>query len=139
MSRITEYTAVSSFDENDVLIKDGTNGTKIISVENAASEFKRLGGTNDDIAQATAAIDSNIASVETDYIASKDYAIGDLFIVNNVLYKAIATIAEGNIIDTNTNCAVVNLGDEIGNLNEELNALGFSVVNGALNITYEED
>lgn len=127
MSKITEYEVASAFDAEDVLLKDGENGTMIISVENAASEFKRLGGINDDISginqsvtQAMGTISSNIAGVETDYIASKDYAIGDLFIINNVLYKATAAIAEEDVIDTEINCAVVNLGDEIGDIRSEL-------------------
>lgn len=127
MSKITEYEVASAFDAEDVLLKDGENGTMIISVENAAQEFKRLGGIDDDISginqsvtQAMDTIDSNIAGVETDYIASKDYAIGDLFIVNNVLYKATAAIAEEDVIDTEINCAVVNLGDEIGDIRSEL-------------------
>lgn len=127
MSKITEYEVASAFDAEDVLIKDGENGTMIISVEDAASEFKRLGGIDDDISginqsvtQAMDTIASNIAGVETDYIASKDYAIGDLFIVNNVLYKATAAIAEEDVIDTEINCAVVNLGDEIGDIRSEL-------------------
>ena len=127
MSKITEYTSASTFDANDVLLKDGENGTMIISVEDAASEFRRLSGVDDDISgntqaitQAMGTINSNIAGVETDYIASKDYAIGDLFVVNNVLYKATAAIAEEDIIDTETNCAVVNLGGEIGDIRAEL-------------------
>lgn len=127
MSKITEYEAASTFDANDVLLKDGENGTMIISVENAAQEFKRLVGIDDDISdinrsvtQAMGTIASNIAGVETDYIASKDYAIGDLFIVSNVLYKATAAIAEEDVIDTEINCAIVNLGDEIGDIRSEL-------------------
>lgn len=46
MSKITEYTSVNAFDSGDVLLKDGTNGTKTIPVESAASEFLRLGGQN---------------------------------------------------------------------------------------------
>lgn len=127
MSKITEYTSASTFDANDVLLKDGENGTMIISVEDAASELKRLSGVDDDISGVTQTVTqridtiaSNIAGVEDDYIASKDYAIGDLFVVNNVLYKATAAIAEEDIIDTETNCAVVNLGDEIGDIRSEL-------------------
>lgn len=42
MSKITEYNAATRFDKNDILIKDGTGGTKKISVENAAAEFAGL-------------------------------------------------------------------------------------------------
>ena len=44
MSRITEYTAVDRFDTGDVLIKDGTNGTKTITAANAARDFGNMLG-----------------------------------------------------------------------------------------------
>ena len=91
MSRITEYTPVSAFDENDVLIKDGENGTKIISVEDAASEFRRLCGIDGDISDITdslSAFGTNLAGVETTFIATKNYNIGDLFVIDGVLYRA---------------------------------------------------
>ena len=37
--KITQYPQVTKFDANDVLIKDGTNGTKIIKYSDAAVEF----------------------------------------------------------------------------------------------------
>ncbi|MCD8089916.1 MAG: hypothetical protein LUD81_04735 [Clostridiales bacterium] len=42
MSKITAYTAATRFDSGDKLLKDGTNGTKIITVANAAVEFAGL-------------------------------------------------------------------------------------------------
>ena len=39
MSKITEYAAATRFDANDVLIKDGTNGTKTIKASDAAVDF----------------------------------------------------------------------------------------------------
>lgn len=42
MSKITEYASVTRFDANDVLIKDGTNGTKTIKAADAAKEFAGL-------------------------------------------------------------------------------------------------
>ncbi len=42
MSKLTEYTAATRFDSGDILIKDGTNGTKKITVENAAVELAGL-------------------------------------------------------------------------------------------------
>ena len=39
MSKITDYSAASRFDNADVLLKDGTNGTKKILATDAASEF----------------------------------------------------------------------------------------------------
>lgn len=42
MSKITEYTLATRFDANDVLLKDGTNGTKTIKASDAAKEFAGL-------------------------------------------------------------------------------------------------
>lgn len=42
MSKITEYPAVTRFDTDDVLLKDGTNGTKKIKAKDAAVEFAGL-------------------------------------------------------------------------------------------------
>lgn len=42
MAKLTDYTEVTRFDENDILIKDGIGGTKIITVANAARELAGL-------------------------------------------------------------------------------------------------
>ena len=42
MAKLTEYTAATRFDSGDILIKDGTNGTKKITASNAAVEFAGL-------------------------------------------------------------------------------------------------
>ena len=42
MPKITEYSTASRFDSGDVIIKDGSGGTKNISVVNAATEFAGL-------------------------------------------------------------------------------------------------
>lgn len=123
MSRITEYTSVSAFDENDVLIKDGENGTKIISVEDAAAEFRRLCGINGDISDITdslSAFGANLAGVETTFIATKNYNIGDLFVIDNVLYRATATIASGSEIDPETNCEETSFSTVIEAMNDIL-------------------
>ena len=123
MSRITEYTPVSAFDENDVLIKDGENGTKIISVEDAASEFRRLCGIDGDISNITeslSAFGANLAGVETTFIATKNYNIGDLFVIDGVLYRATATIASDSEIDPETNCEETSFSTVIEAMNNIL-------------------
>jgi hypothetical protein len=123
MSRITEYTPVSAFDENDVLIKDGENGTKIISVEDAASEFRRLCGIDGDISDITdslSAFGTNLAGVETTFIATKNYNIGDLFVIDGVLYRATATIASDSEIDPETNCEETSFSTVIEAMNDIL-------------------
>lgn len=47
MAKLTEYAAATSFDTNDIIIKDGTNGTKKMLVQNAASAFAGLISTNE--------------------------------------------------------------------------------------------
>jgi hypothetical protein len=42
MAKLTDYTAASRFDSGDILIKDGSGGTKKITVANAAVEFAGL-------------------------------------------------------------------------------------------------
>ena len=42
MGKITDYSAATRFDANDVLLKDGTGGTKKILVADAATEFAGL-------------------------------------------------------------------------------------------------
>lgn len=39
MAKITEYPKVTSFDNNDVILKDGTGGTKTISVNDAVNSL----------------------------------------------------------------------------------------------------
>lgn len=58
MGKIMEYQKTSAFDANDVLLKDGANGTKIISVEDAANAFANLNGTAASIAD----LQSSLAS-----------------------------------------------------------------------------
>jgi hypothetical protein len=42
MPKVTDYSAVTRFDSGDVIIKDGTGGTKKMTVANAAVEFAGL-------------------------------------------------------------------------------------------------
>lgn len=42
MAKMIDYTAATRFDSGDIIIKDGSGGTKKISVENAATEFAGL-------------------------------------------------------------------------------------------------
>lgn len=90
MAKLTEYTAASRFDSGDILIKDGTNGTKKITASNAAVEFaglispanhrnifrgKNLGSS------VTAAQKAAISNGSFD-----DLFIGDYWTINNVRY-----------------------------------------------------
>lgn len=57
-----------------------------------------------------------IAPTEKTYKATRNYTTGSLFIVNNILYKATANIANGGTITPNTNCTATTLADVIAAL-----------------------
>lgn len=91
MSKLTEYPAADRFDANDILIKDGTRGTKKIKVENAAVEFAGL---------VSAKQHRNIwrgknlgASVSSEQKAAikngsfDDLYIGDYWVINSVTWR----------------------------------------------------
>lgn len=59
---------------------------------------------------------SLIAPTEASYKATQAYSTGALFIVNNTLYKATTTIANGGTITPGTNCAATTLAAVIAAL-----------------------
>lgn len=56
---------------------------------------------------------SIIAPTESGYTAGRPYTSGDLFIVDNILYKAVASIAAGATITPGTNCTATTVAAEI--------------------------
>jgi hypothetical protein len=59
---------------------------------------------------------SLIAPTEAAFVATRNYTTGSLFIVNNVLYKATANIANGATITPNSNCTATTLAEVISAL-----------------------
>jgi len=59
---------------------------------------------------------SLIAPTEATYKATRAYSTGNLFIVNNILYKATTSIASGATITPNTNCTQTTLAAVIAAL-----------------------
>lgn len=59
---------------------------------------------------------SLIAPTEATFTATRNYTTGSLFIVDNVLYKATANIANGGTITPNTNCTATTLAEIISAL-----------------------
>lgn len=80
-----------------------------LSQTNQAADAKAVGDKIDEITLI-------IAPVETIYIATQNYTVGSLFIVNNILYKATANIANGGTITPNTNCTPTTLAEIIAAL-----------------------
>lgn len=91
MGKLTDYAAVSRFDSGDILIKDGTNGTKKITVEDAAREFAGLvsveqhrliwGGRN---------LGSSVTAEQRAAIKAGTFDnlyIGDYWVINGVTWR----------------------------------------------------
>ena len=59
---------------------------------------------------------SMIAPVEVTYMATRNYTVGQLLIVDNTLYKVTANIANGGTITPNTNVTATTLSEVIASL-----------------------
>ncbi len=91
MAKLTAYTAATRFDSSDILIKDGTNGTMKIAVEDAAVEFAGLvssvnhrniyRGKN----LGTSITDDQLAAIQAGTF--DDLFIGDYWTLNDVGYE----------------------------------------------------
>jgi hypothetical protein len=77
---------------DDNTVTDGTAAFKAVSV---SGQITKLSKTED-----------LIAYVQTSLTASRNYAVGEQFIYNGLLYKATATIAQGGTITIGGNCAL---------------------------------
>ena len=58
MSKITQYPQAMSFDEGDFLLKDGVNGTKIISVDDVVDEFSEKSWLSNEIDDLKSALET---------------------------------------------------------------------------------
>jgi len=85
--------------------------------------------------QAGQAANDFVAPVEGSSTSSKAYSTGNQLIYNSVLYTVTAPIAIGDTLTVGTNIAASDsLTEQLGNFQNL-----FSVVNGALNITYYQE
>ena len=64
-----------------------------------------------------------ISGVESTATASKAYAAGEYFVLNDVLYKVTAAIASGGTITPGTNCTATDVSAELGTLKDSLTGL----------------
>ena len=91
MSKITAYTAATEFDSNsDVLLKDGTNGTKKINVKNAAIDLAgRVHAHQRRNVYACRYLGANVTSEQLAAIADgtfNKFLIGDYWEINGNKY-----------------------------------------------------
>lgn len=66
MAKLTEYPAAISFDSGDILIKDGTNGTKKISVDDASVNFIEIANQKVDSSLVSTIDDCVLITNDTD-------------------------------------------------------------------------
>ena len=93
-----------------------THTSQIATISNATSQnTSDIGDLRSDAEDMITAYNEGAAATST-----RDYAIGDYFIYNDVLYKATAAIAIGDTIVPNTNCTATNVTTEISELNSDL-------------------
>lgn len=90
MSKITDYSAASRFDNADVLLKDGTNGTKIILATDAASEFAGMvSAVNHRNVYRGKNLGTSVTSAQKAAIQAgtfDDLFIGDYWVINGVTW-----------------------------------------------------
>lgn len=90
MSKITDYSAASRFDNADVLLKDGTNGTKKILATDAASEFAGMvSAVNHRNVYRGKNLGTSVTSAQKAAIQAgtfDDLFIGDYWVINDVTW-----------------------------------------------------
>ena len=90
MPKITEYSAATRFDSGDVIIKDGTGGTKKITAANAAVEFAGLvSAVNHRNIYRGKNLGSSVTAAQKTAIQNgtfDDLFIGDYWVINSVTW-----------------------------------------------------
>ena len=91
MAKLTEYSAVTRFDSGDILIKDGTAGTRKISAANAAVEFAGLVSVeNHRNTYRGKNLGSSVSAAQKTAIQNgtfDDLYVGDYWTINGVVYR----------------------------------------------------
>ena len=102
----------------------GTLAGRVTAVEGTVSSqgtaITNLGTKVDGVEQD--AQDMICAYNEASATASRNYAVGDYFIYNDVLYRATQAITAGGTIVPDTNCTTTNVTSEIKNFSPDLSA-----------------
>lgn len=91
MSKLTEYSAATGFDSGDIIIKDGTNGTKKMTAANAAIGFAGLVSTeNRRNTYRGKSLGSTVSAEHRAAIKAGTFAdlfIGDYWTIDGVNYR----------------------------------------------------
>lgn len=129
MAKITEYPEALSFDEGDVILKDGVNGTKKMTVEklmeNLASPVDATLTQEGKPADAKAAGDA-IAGLKSamahQYDSASTYVVGQIVLYDNALYRCVSVIDTPEEW-TAAHWSQIYVGDELRQLHIQVNTL----------------
>lgn len=127
MAKITEYPRATKFDANDVLLKDGTNGTKTITVEDFVNDVSdTTNGVEGKLAKA-----EDISNLKSDLNYSKTASIGSVLTATNSgngskwsLIGLPVNTASDNILDINNNLGSQALSKLIVDINPGIGRRG---------------
>lgn len=90
MAKLTEYSAATVFDSNDIIIKDGTSGTKKMLVQDAAVGFAGLVSANEHKnTYRGKKLGTSVSDAQKEAIRSgtfDDMFIGDYWVINGTRY-----------------------------------------------------
>lgn len=129
MAKLIDYPADTQFDSDDILIKDGSNGTKKILVTDAAVEFARITGGLGVITTQTHTVVS-VTTTTTQLLAANTNRLY-VCLVNDsdeaiyIKFGVAAVLNEG--IRLNANGGTYEMSKELGNLyTGSINAISVS-------------
>ena len=119
MAKLTEYPQALTFDANDILIKDGTNGTKKITVEDAAKYFSQYTNTNIASAFSTQTAYTKGAYVLKDgvlYRFTENHAAGAWSTSDTTEIKLASDMSALAALLDETNAAVVSVEGDVASI-----------------------
>lgn len=111
--------------------------TSAQNAADSATDAEQAATTATDAVEELENISDNLVS---DFSDANDYAVGEYVRYNGKIYKFTVAHAAGAWIGTDATEVILadDLGSDVSDLKSAFNALGLSVINGAINITYEE-
>lgn len=131
--RLTTYPILAFTIDSEAII-EGTETTDI-----TPSQFEQfvdqVEGYADAAADSADDAAAAVASLAPAYSSSSTYAVGDYVMHEGVMYECTTAITTAEAWNA-AHWTAVAIATEISDLREEFGSLGFSVVNGALNVTY---
>lgn len=85
----------------------------IVSLEQRVARIENILGTNKTQAREDK---KNLASTESSHVATRNYTVGELLIVDNVLYNVTSNIPNGGTIIEGKNVTKTSLSEVIASL-----------------------